>query len=292
MKTLKTFLVLILLYSIVWAQTTAQEIKSVNKWSGRPDSRTFIDLIKTKSQFTTNGTQAFHNFGTTTYPAFWNFDVFWKKDLLFYTPDTILVEARLVSIERLTGLNVIIQLRGSNRFVALGNQSRPVPVDGKWVTLKFSMEDVKKFGLINVDQFVFELQNISTDSCSGGTVVEFKNLRGYYNDTKELSIYDTFSDITSAPAVGQIPTKFVLYQNYPNPFNPSTKIRFEIPESGNYTLKVYNAIGQEVTTLIEAYLAPGVQEYSFDGSNLPTGPYFYRLVGKNISLSNKMMLMK
>ncbi len=88
------------------------------------------------------------------------------------------------------------------------------------------------------------------------------------------------------------PTGFSLSQNYPNPFNPSTKIRFSIPESGNYRLIVYNNIGQEISILTNGFLSPGVHEATFNATGLSSGVYFYRLIGKNTVLSKKMLLVK
>ena len=66
----------------------------------------------------------------------------------------------------------------------------------------------------------------------------------------------------------EIPTEFELQQNYPNPFNPSTQITVSIPESGIYSLKIYNVIGQEVTTLLSDQINAGTYTFNFDASNL------------------------
>ncbi len=62
------------------------------------------------------------------------------------------------------------------------------------------------------------------------------------------------------------PEKFDLAQNYPNPFNPSTMIRFSVPQAGMVTLKVFNVLGEEVTTLINRELISGVYEVEFNAS--------------------------
>ena len=89
-----------------------------------------------------------------------------------------------------------------------------------------------------------------------------------------------------------IPTGYSLNQNYPNPFNPTTKIKFSIPESGNYKLVIYNSIGQEVSVLINEFLSLGIHEATFDARGLSSGVYVYRLIGKNIVLTKKMVLLK
>ncbi len=88
------------------------------------------------------------------------------------------------------------------------------------------------------------------------------------------------------------PEKFKLFQNYPNPFNPSTKIGFRISESGFVTLKVYDMLGREIKTLISKDMQPGNYEVSFNGKNLPSGIYIYRIESNGISLNKKMLLLK
>lgn len=70
---------------------------------------------------------------------------------------------------------------------------------------------------------------------------------------------------------------FSLSQNYPNPFNPITKISWQSSISGWQTLRVYNILGREVATLINEYKPAGVYEVKFDGKNLPSGVYIYKI---------------
>jgi hypothetical protein len=91
---------------------------------------------------------------------------------------------------------------------------------------------------------------------------------------------------------GAIPSRFELNQNYPNPFNPSTTIRYTLPVAGNVTLKVYNALGQEIATLVNGHQKAQNYEVTFDASNLATGIYIYTLQTDNFSQSKKMLLVK
>ena len=88
------------------------------------------------------------------------------------------------------------------------------------------------------------------------------------------------------------PTKYVLEQNYPNPFNPTTNIRFKIPESGFTTLKIYNLLGQEVAVIVNESLVAGTYDFNFDGLDLSSGIYLYRLRVNDFSASKKMILIK
>ena len=90
----------------------------------------------------------------------------------------------------------------------------------------------------------------------------------------------------------EIPSDFTLSQNYPNPFNPTTQIQFSIPVSGNFILKVYNILGQEVAELLNGQLAAGSHSVSFDASRLSTGVYFYNFNGENFNQTRKMLLIK
>ncbi len=89
-----------------------------------------------------------------------------------------------------------------------------------------------------------------------------------------------------------VPTLFFLEQNYPNPFNPATSIKFRLNSSDFTTLKVYDILGREVNTLINAELEAGIYRFRFDGSNLPSGVYFYQLLSGNIVEARKMVLTK
>lgn len=89
-----------------------------------------------------------------------------------------------------------------------------------------------------------------------------------------------------------IPLSFALRQNYPNPFNPVTTIEFDILEAGRATLKVYTMLGQEAATLVDGDLGPGTYRTHFDGSDLASGLYFYRLTAGKTSATRTMMLAK
>jgi len=87
-------------------------------------------------------------------------------------------------------------------------------------------------------------------------------------------------------------TEYVLNQNYPNPFNPSTNIKWQLPETGFVTLKIYDVLGNEVATLVKEEKSVGSYEVEFNASNLPSGIYFYRLQAGSFVETKKMVLMK
>jgi hypothetical protein len=82
----------------------------------------------------------------------------------------------------------------------------------------------------------------------------------------------------------ELPMTTQLYQNYPNPFNPMTNIQFDLNQSMFVTLKIYNILGQEVATLFDhEQLSDGNQEVQFDGSNVASGVYFYRIIAEPVA---------
>ena len=85
---------------------------------------------------------------------------------------------------------------------------------------------------------------------------------------------------------------FYLKQNYPNPFNPVTNLEFGISDLGFVSLKVYDALGKVVRTLINENKPAGYYNIEFDGSDLPSGIYFYRLEAGEFSATNRMILLK
>ena len=89
-----------------------------------------------------------------------------------------------------------------------------------------------------------------------------------------------------------IPAKYDLSQNYPNPFNPTTKLEFGISNLGFVTLKVYDILGKEVKTLVNEIKPAGTYSVLFDGSNLASGVYFYRIEAGEFRDIRRMVLIK
>jgi hypothetical protein len=90
-------------------------------------------------------------------------------------------------------------------------------------------------------------------------------------------------------------TEYALHQNFPNPFNPTTQIAFDVLNTNAVTLKIYNAAGQEVATLVNGATYEGGKRYvmNFDATNLTSGLYFYSVkIGSEFSATKKMLLVK
>jgi hypothetical protein len=89
-----------------------------------------------------------------------------------------------------------------------------------------------------------------------------------------------------------LPQEFALAQNYPNPFNPITSIEFSLPQAGHVELKVFNVLGQTVSTLVDGFETAGVHRVEFDAGSLPSGIYFYRISHSEGAQTKKMVLVK
>jgi len=90
----------------------------------------------------------------------------------------------------------------------------------------------------------------------------------------------------------QLPSKFALYQNFPNPFNPMTTIKYGLSSKQFVVLNVYNVLGQRVATLVNEWQNAGTHSVTFDGTNLPSGVYFYRLSAGSYIATKKALLLK
>ena len=112
-----------------------------------------------------------------------------------------------------------------------------------------------------------------------------------YEDVWLIKIAPELNNIDNDEQNG-LPSAVTLSQNYPNPFNPSTTIEFTLPKSEFTTLKVYNILGKEVSTLVSNKLNQGNHTYTFDGKNLASGIYYYQLVAGDFREVKKMILLR
>ncbi len=116
---------------------------------------------------------------------------------------------------------------------------------------------------------------------------QFESYFGYHISTE----YEHFIPI-AVNKEDYNPVRFTLNQNYPNPFNPETKISFSLPQSGKASLKIYDMLGREVMELVSGDMSAGKHEVSFNGKNLSSGVYIYRLQSGSFTESKKMLLLK
>lgn len=109
--------------------------------------------------------------------------------------------------------------------------------------------------------------------------------------TDGLTVY--VNDLATSVASEQLlPVSITLHQNYPNPFNPTTNITVDLNKKSLVILEVFNSLGQRVSVLLNRQLEAGSFNIPFDGSNLSTGVYLYRLQANGVTTAKKMMLVK
>ena len=134
---------------------------------------------------------------------------------------------------------------------------------------------------------------------NGGAIIAWEDQRNYGFNSNDIyaqyisgdgSIPAKYLNVSNQNAAA--PGKFQLNQNYPNPFNPSTTIQYQIPKSGMVIIKVYDVLGREVKTLVNQYQQNGKYDIKFDGSNFPSGIYYYRMQIGNFSETKKLILLK
>ncbi|MCL5268198.1 MAG: discoidin domain-containing protein [Bacteroidetes bacterium] len=108
----------------------------------------------------------------------------------------------------------------------------------------------------------------------------------------EIQVYGDSASVDSIVPIHTVPTAFALSQNYPNPFNPTTTISYQLPSNAFVTLKVYDILGREVATLVDAEQTAGSHEVSFNGGTVASGVYIYRITAGNHTATRKMVLLK
>ncbi len=117
-------------------------------------------------------------------------------------------------------------------------------------------------------------------------------INSYGSDTLTKTSYVFVSQGVGITGNNTIVKDYKLEQNYPNPFNPTTNIRYELPKSGFVKIIVFDALGKEIKTIVNEKQSAGTYNLTFDGSNLPSGVYFYRLRAGDYVETKKLVLLK
>ena len=115
------------------------------------------------------------------------------------------------------------------------------------------------------------------------------NVRSFWSEIRKFKTSGLYTGIEK---LNEIPIEYKLHNNFPNPFNPSTVVRFSLPVATQVSLKVYDVMGREVQTLVNERVQAGSYEVKFDGSNLNSGVYFYRIITDEFNDTRRMLLLK
>ncbi|MCU0344177.1 MAG: T9SS type A sorting domain-containing protein [Ignavibacterium sp.] len=132
------------------------------------------------------------------------------------------------------------------------------------------------------------------DGHEGAILAWMDQRRGAYLDIYGQGIDSTGSlgSTTLVENDNSLPASFNLYQNYPNPFNPITTISYQLPVSGQVSLKVYDVLGKEIATLVNEEKPAGSYEVDFNAAGLSSGIYFYKLSAGRFVETKKMIYLK
>ncbi|MCW8805784.1 MAG: T9SS type A sorting domain-containing protein [Ignavibacteriaceae bacterium] len=135
--------------------------------------------------------------------------------------------------------------------------------------------------------------HVTSDSFTVGTAYVQIQVGTFHNPNQRTTInFVATTDPTLSVRDNSLIESYNLSQNYPNPFNPSTKINYKIEEPGLVQLKVYNVLGVEVATLVDAQQNSGNYTADFNAAKLSSGVYFYSLSVNNFTQTRKMILEK
>ncbi|MBT8461493.1 MAG: DUF11 domain-containing protein, partial [Gemmatimonadetes bacterium] len=138
--------------------------------------------------------------------------------------------------------------------------------------------------------FAFELEVVDATQAVRGYQVDLSSSNALVvpaNGSYNVGVVVGVEEIAA-----EIPTSYGLSQSYPNPFNPQTTITFSVPASGAVTIHVFDILGREVSRLVDEVVAPGTFHASFDGGDLPSGTYFYRMQAGDFTAVRSMILVK
>ena len=173
----------------------------------------------------------------------------------------------------------------------------PTNNSGLNASFRFYYDESELNGIPEANLRLFKSPDGSDNSWSAeyGTVNSVENyvVKGGVNDFSYWTLGDAANPLPVEESEDNvIPVQYALYQNYPNPFNPETVIKFDLPESGEVRLKIFNLLGEEITTLISEELSAGSYNVRFNAQNLPSGIYLYKLITKAAVFAHKMILIK
>jgi PKD repeat protein len=170
--------------------------------------------------------------------------------------------------------NGIFDVRfGSDKFVESYGQSIDVRLNSVAYPIKIKAENLNRHNFRIKDKINGSIVNILIE------------------DETEIEINSGLDNLLLIDE-NLLPDSYELSQNYPNPFNPTTKIKYQLPVDGNVKIIIFDMLGKEVQTLVNGFEKAGSYELTFNGINLASGIYFYKMQSENFSDLKRMILIK
>jgi len=175
--------------------------------------------------------------------------------------------------------------RGVNNTIELSWETKTETNNQGFEVERLDNNEWNRIGFVKGHGTTTEISNYSfTDKNAFGNVIKYRLKQIDYNGSY------TYSKVIEIE--NEMVNKYELRQNYPNPFNPTTTITYTLPERGNVELKIYDSLGQEITTLVNKEMQAGIHNVMWNAENVPLGVYFYKITINNFSQVNKMILLK
>jgi uncharacterized delta-60 repeat protein len=179
-----------------------------------------------------------------------------------------------------------VTLDNQNNVYVTGHTSS-LPTSFDYNTIKYNSSGVQQW----VATYNGGEQDVARDIIVDNSGYVY--VTGYSLGTGTDIVTIKYDNVTGIKVIGnELPAEYKLHQNYPNPFNPSTNIEFYVPKSNYVTLKIYDALGREIATLVNEQLKAGTYQVDWNASNYASGVYYYRLATKDYVETKKMILIK
>ena len=216
----------------------------------------------------------------------------------FLQADAWLITRRITGIQGTEGLNA----GDSLVFWATGGSGGFLDSLQVWISIGDSTPATQSFLLGSIvwpvgstygefQRYAYDVSGAAgLDAWIGFRYNQDINIDGFFVHIDDVSVGQAATSVRRTEE--DIPSRFALRQNYPNPFNPSTTIEFSIAQSAHTTLRIYNAIGQEVAVLVDEVLGSGTYRTELSARDWPSGIYFYRLQSGSYVETRKLTLLK
>ena len=193
------------------------------------------------------------------------------------------------------------QLAGQGKYLAYNHDGTPVtgwPIYTSGTTFFNTpcLTDINRDGILDIIGAGLESSPSYTNVYLWNTGMNYNpnhiTIPMFQYNEKHNGVYDKPTLVGIKNQSTELISYYRLFQNYPNPFNPKSTIKMQIAQSSNVKLIVYDILGQELETLIDKQLNPGIHEVVFNGSYYSSGIYFYQLTTDGFTDTKSMVLLK